>query len=275
MKRNLLLILFVLLLLGGCRTQKETVSSPRRMAVQHRQTRVDSLMASYPDWVSFYGKGNATIALPAQNISLSSPVLVTLVKDRELQVSLRPFLGLEMARLRVTTDSVFAVVKASQCYLAESLADVGAAVHTPVTFEMIQSMLLGRVFALGGDVEPERMLQITDRQDEQWKLSPRRKDRVYDYGFELDGFRLAAFFAGLHTGGKSITVGYGRYTDIGGREVPLLIEAAFEGQGRRIEASLDYNASSVRWDRNQPAAFPGYAGYKRVHLGSLLNVLLK
>ena len=77
MKRNLLLILFVLLLLGGCRTQKETVSSPRRMAVQHRQTRVDSLMASYPDWVSFYGKGNATIALPAQNISLSSPVLVT------------------------------------------------------------------------------------------------------------------------------------------------------------------------------------------------------
>ena len=67
-------------------------------------------------------------------------------RDRSVHLSLR-FLGMEVASLMVTRDSIFALYKLERLYFAESISDLLGGF--PATVGNVRDLLLGRAFILG------------------------------------------------------------------------------------------------------------------------------
>ena len=88
-------------------------------------------MASYPDWNTFSAKGSADLSFGASG-SLSASTQLRMVRGEVLQISVRIILGIEVARLYMTPDSLFLVNKMQKQYVAASLQEIGGG--CPVLF---------------------------------------------------------------------------------------------------------------------------------------------
>ena len=112
----------VLLILAGCKGGKELISE--RPVSQEVRNNFESLMASYPDWNTFSAKGSADLSFGASG-SLSASTQLRMVRGEVLQISVRIILGIEVARLYMTPDSLFLVNKMQKQYVAASLQEIG------------------------------------------------------------------------------------------------------------------------------------------------------
>ena len=135
----------VLLILAGCKGGKELISE--RPVSQEVRNNFESLMASYPDWNTFSAKGSADLSFGASG-SLSASTQLRMVRGEVLQISVRIILGIEVARLYMTPDSLFLVNKMQKQYVAASLQEIGERLSSPVSLQTVQDALLGRIFLL-------------------------------------------------------------------------------------------------------------------------------
>jgi hypothetical protein len=135
----------VLLILAGCKGGKELISE--RPVSQEVRNNFESLMASYPDWNTFSAKGSADLSFGASG-SLSASTQLRMVRGEVLQISVRIILGIEVARLYMTPDSLFLVNKMQKQYVAASLQEIGEKLSSPVSLQTVQDALLGRIFLL-------------------------------------------------------------------------------------------------------------------------------
>ena len=89
---------------------------------------------------------NSDIALSYINAGkkLSSGMQMRMVRDQVIYISLRPLLGIEVGRLIVRADSVFAIDKLHKRYVAEDVSLITGGV--PLTVGMLQDAFLGREF---------------------------------------------------------------------------------------------------------------------------------
>ena len=120
----------VLLILAGCKGGKELISE--RPVSQEVRNNFESLMASYPDWNTFSAKGSADLSFGASG-SLSASTQLRMVRGEVLQISVRIILGIEVARLYMTPDSLFLVNKMQKQYVAASLQEIGERLSSPVS----------------------------------------------------------------------------------------------------------------------------------------------
>ena len=79
--------------------------------------------------------------------SFSSAIQVRMVRDQAIYISLRPMLGIEVGRLLITADSLYAVDKVHKRYIAEKVSMLTSGI--PVTVSEVQDMFLGRPFIIG------------------------------------------------------------------------------------------------------------------------------
>ena len=70
---------------------------------------------------------------PASGKEVGSRAQLKLRQDDRLQISVQPFLGIEMFRLEVSRDSVKAIDRMNKRYFAESIADLKARKHLDFT----------------------------------------------------------------------------------------------------------------------------------------------
>jgi len=78
--------------------------------------------------------------------SFSSSIQVRMVRDQAIYISLRPMLGIEVGRLLITADSLYAVDKVHKRYIAEKVSLLTSGI--PVTVSDVQDIFLGRPFVI-------------------------------------------------------------------------------------------------------------------------------
>ena len=103
----------------------------------------NSLENSYTEWESM--KMPVTLSLRSpKNVSIGGTL--SMERNRSIHMSFR-FLGMEVASLMVTEDSIYAAYKLERIYFAESIRDLMGGF--PATVGNVQDMILGRPFVLG------------------------------------------------------------------------------------------------------------------------------
>ena len=175
----------VLLILAGCKGGKELISE--RPVSQEVRNNFESLMASYPDWNTFSAKGSADLSFGASG-SLSASTQLRMVRGEVLQISVRIILGIEVARLYMTPDSLFLVNKMQKQYVAASLQEIGERLSSPVSLQTVQDALLGRIFLLNSANNAYGIddFEVMESGSSRWSLSPKRQDERFGYRFDLD-----------------------------------------------------------------------------------------
>ena len=125
MKTRITIVSLVLLLAAtSCASRKKIVATVPATTYEWLTAKVD---------IDAEGNGMAFNDLSGQ---------LRMAKDSIVWLSVTAPLGIEVARIKVSNDSVWVLNKVEKTYLAESLDNVSARLKTPVTLPIVQNMLL-------------------------------------------------------------------------------------------------------------------------------------
>ena len=139
---SLYIILIISLLLFSCKTKKNLVDVKKTEMLQV----YDSIVSKYLNYETLYLKSSVKYYSEKKNLNLKASIKIK--KDSIIIISLSPGLGIEVARIMLTNDSVFILDRlSSQCTKADYKYFTDE-YKIDVMYSDIQSILTNELFIL-------------------------------------------------------------------------------------------------------------------------------
>ena len=243
---------------GTGQTETSTTGDPR-----------DAVIATLGDWQTLQSGGN--IALKGGN-NFSSSMQIRMVRGQSIYISLRPLLGIEVGKLLITADSVYAVDKVHKRYIAEKVSLLTAGI--PVTVTDVQDIFLGRPFVIGKGTLNEALKAAVNasREGNTLSIAPIEGYKGYGYVFTFDkNCRITSLDIvpqGGTTAAYQVKYGDVKRTDAGNIAHDIDVNAVVEK--KKVAFSMTYKSidwnGSVKIDKNIPN------GYKRMSAADLFSL---
>ncbi|MBR5685121.1 MAG: DUF4292 domain-containing protein [Muribaculaceae bacterium] len=230
---------------------------------------LQTVISTLGDWKTMQTGGNIKLSAGS---SFSSSVQVRMVRDEAIFISLRPMLGIEVGKLLITADSLYAVDKVHKRYIAEKVSILTSGI--PVTVSDVQDIFLGRPFIIGkGTLNESLMPEVAIvRQGNKIGLSPIEGYKGYNYTFMLDSNSRILTLDIVPTGSTKAAyqVKYDdvRATKAGNIAHDVSVDATVNKKKVAFKLSykdIDWNGK-VKIDRSQPN------GYKRMSAADLFSL---
>ena len=278
MKNNIIIISSLLIALLATATSCGTVNKAKANdnsplgQTTTQTTTVDpanSIINTLGHWQTLQTGGNIKLSAGS---NFSSSIQVRMVRDEAIYISLRPMLGIEVGKLLITADSLYAVDKVHKRYIAEKVSILTSGI--PVTVSDVQDIFLGRPFIIGqGTFNEQLKSAITAMRDGNTiTLTPNEHYKGYGYAFTFDKNNHITSLDIVPTGSSSAAyqVKYGdvRTTSAGNIAHDINVDATVDK--KKMAFSLEYKNidwnKEVKIDRNIPS------GYKRMSAKDLFSL---
>ena len=273
MKNNIAIIALLAIIMTACGTAKKATNVPSSTSTtQTTQTAItdpcDDIIATLGDWQTLQTGGNIKLSAGS---SFSSAIQVRMVRDEAIYISLRPMLGIEVGKLIITADSLYAVDKVHKRYIAEKVSILTSGI--PVTVSDVQDIFLGRPFIIGqGTLSEALKSQVTASSNSPLVLKAKESFKGYGYSFSFDKSNHISSLDIMPTG--STTAAYQvKYSDVRGTHAGNIAHAVNVNatiEKKKMAFSLTYKDidwnGKVKIDRNIPN------GYSRMSARDLFNM---
>jgi len=143
----------------------------------------DAVIATLADWQTMQTGGNIRLSAGS---TFSSSIQVRMVRDQAIYISLRPVLGIEVGKLIITADSLYAVDKVHKRYIAEKVSLLTGGI--PVTVSDVQNIFLGRPFIIGKGTlsEDTKAYMTVSNEGDSFTLVPGERYKGYSYTFSFN-----------------------------------------------------------------------------------------
>ena len=129
-----LIVVCILLVLSGCKSSKKVETIVSGSAKAHNEF-FEAMEEHSFRFNTMTARLNAELKGTKNN--MSSRVDLKMVKDSAFQLSVQPFLGIEVFRAEFTVDSIKVVDRMNKRYVAERYADLKG--QTPIEFNFYSS----------------------------------------------------------------------------------------------------------------------------------------
>lgn len=274
-KLNILSLIIAATLLTACGTFKKSgavkpdINTTTTTTTDDTKDKFASIVSTLGEWQTLQTSGN--ISLKGGN-NFSSSVQVRMIRDEAIFISLRPVLGIEVGKLLITADSLYAVDKVHKRYIAEKVSILTAGI--PVTVSDVQDIFLGRPFIIGkGTLKQEYKPTVTVTAEHNTTvLTPNESYKGYGYSFTFDKSNritsLDIVPQGSTTAAYQVKFGDVKSTTAGNIAHDINVDATVEK--KKMSFSLNYKDidwnKQVKVDRNIPS------NYKRMSAASLFSL---
>lgn len=234
--------------------------------------RFAAMTAAYGLWQDVQMPVRAILRSP---FSISASGRMTLVRDRLIHISVR-MLGMEVAVMQVTPDSLFVVDKFHRYLIAEPTERLTA--RTGLTMADLQSALLGRAFMPGsGPATPSMAEGLTlAAQGDVLAITPAATPAGYSWQMNAatlaDGrIALADMTVSVdgHAPARAAFTPADRLTPVGA--VAEAVDLTATVAGKKIDARLSYTLDRAAWNTGAAPQLPRLSGYTRVSAAQLLK----
>ena len=236
--------------------------------------RYTAMTAAYGMWHDVQMPVRATLRSP---MSFSASGRLTMVRDSLVHISMR-VLGMEVAVLRATRDSVMVLDKFHRYMLCESMDALTA--RTGMTLLDVQCALLGRAFIPGsGDATPRMasFFSLSDRGDV-LHIAPAREPQTFSWSMTAatlaDG-RVA--LTGLEVQPRGHSAATCTYTPGASLTPAGAVASALDMNAtvasKKLAARLQYTLGEARWNSFAAPAAPSLRGYTRISASQLPQML--
>lgn len=132
------IILFSLVSVS-CKTTRKTITSPlKEYGADYLFTKLKENELKF-EW--FSAKFNLDLEIDKKKTSVTGQVRMK--KDSVIWITLSPALGIEMARLLITTDSVKFINRINKTFFTGDYAKVNAFLDANIDYDIFQTLLLG------------------------------------------------------------------------------------------------------------------------------------
>lgn len=204
----LLAFSFWLLALGSCSTNKN-VSSLRTLSANHIIREVERNQFEFDNLETKFNvkvKGDNSIGLKGQ---------LRMQNDSVIWISLSLKLGIEVARVMITEDSVKFINRTNKTYMAESINNFQERLPSEVTMDLAQNLLVGNDILLSKNDKFKVTIE-----DNNYKLeSDKNTFMVTPKTFKVKSYQQSAISSQL----TEAKVNYDNFQEVNGRLLPTRI----------------------------------------------------
>ncbi|MBD5191306.1 MAG: DUF4292 domain-containing protein [Bacteroidales bacterium] len=274
MKKTLYILLTAVILLTGVSSCKSTRQSSQS------QTGLPSASGSgKPDMAAVIGSESAswtTLQVPmtlttTTPASFKAGAKVYMTRDSSIYISFT-VLGMEMAAIQVTNDSIFGVDKMNKRYVAESLNSITA--NYPVSVSTLQDMFMGQAFIPGvkrlGD-KNVKDFKFHSEDNGTWSASPVKQFKPYNLKFIFDPDNKLRCTA-VSAPESLFRIEYSELVEMLGIALPQTDELEVDTPKLKLTASMKWNWNKARF--NNPSdnkKIKINPSYKRISAPQLLK----
>lgn len=267
------LLLVTLLGFYGCKSAK-VPGGKEKVNTKELKEFVASMQEQEPAFRTFSAR--LSVDLQTGDKTMGSRVELKLVKDSALQLSVQPFLGIEVFRMELTPDSVKVMDRMNKRYVAEGYTALKEEWPIDFNFYNLQALFVHQLF-LPGEQEVEGVHYDQFRLDREGAITRlHARDRMdLRYCFEVNSSEQL-----LST---LITEGNGRYSLLWkylsleaqpsvAWLFPLQMQVSFRDEGIR-KGGMDIRFSRLQWDKPLNMDFSIPAKYKRITFADIIKMI--
>ena len=273
MKNNIAILLLLTVVMTACGTFKKAANLPDTTTTTQTTPQVittpcDAIIATLGDWQTLQTGGNIKLSAGS---NFSSAIQVRMVRDEAIYISLRPMLGIEVGKLIITADSLYAVDKIHKRYIAEKVSILTSGI--PVTVTDVQDIFLGRPFIIGkGTLSEALKSQVTASSESPIVLTAKESYKGHGYSFSFDkNNRISSL--DIVPAGSSAAAYQVKYSDVRGTKAgniahAINVSASIEKKKMAFSLSykdIDWNGK-VKIDKDIPN------GYSRMSAKDLFSM---
>lgn len=274
MRKQALLILGIILLslFVGCKSNKDAsiaVGVEKMAQKKEEQKLFTDMITAYGSWETFVASGSVNVA------GLNSSFELRMIRNEALQISIRPLLGIEVARIIVTPEKISLYDKMSKRVSVTELSSLQEKLPFDVSFSNIQSVFMGRPFLLGNED-----ITLNDFDDfnfeiasPRWIMTPKVTANNIAYMFGMEGQQVTQVSAGEVGNTRRIDCEYSDYETITEHIVPTVINVTAMGSTNSYSASLYY--TSIAFDTKTSIDSSSFRNYNESSMMDLIKSFMK
>ncbi|MBL7904136.1 MAG: DUF4292 domain-containing protein [Bacteroidales bacterium] len=136
-------IVLLALVVSSCSTARRTIKEPIRD--QGPEYLFNSLKSNELKYTSFSARFNASFTKQKNETSFSGQIRIK--RDSLIWISISPVLGIEMARILITNDSVKYMNRIDNYYFISDFNYINSLINSTLDFDMLQAFLTGNDFS--------------------------------------------------------------------------------------------------------------------------------
>ena len=274
MINKLVQIIFIVAVLLSTGCSKRVTESIIEVNKPTATTTTAASVANYlqSDWQSFKSGGSAKV--DAAGKSLSSSMQMRMQRGQSIYISLRPVMGIEVAKMVISGDSIMLVDKVHKRYMLEKASLLTNGI--PVTVDILQDIFLGRAFELGkGSLTSAIRDDFTVEAQENGNvvLKPREQFQGFDYKFVYDKNRnlLSLDVTPTKQGASTYSVHYDDIKASVAGKVPSSLSLSTALRGKAFTLELEYK--DMKWNEEFTIDTVAPKKYTRITGGDILQML--
>lgn len=272
--KKLIFLAIIALAATGCKTQKKVVPTGNATGstVTTAQLTPTQLAARQSTWSTLKCGGH--IDFTGGGKSLGSNMQMRMECGKSIYISMRPALGIEVARMVITDSTVLVVDKIHRRYIKENVSLLTAGI--PITVAALQDIFLGRVHVLGsGTLNGSNLSHITISPRDGGSVAlPREQFKGFDYQYLLDEQNRVTALQVRPTGAARNATYAVNYLDQAltkAGPVAVSLDISTQIKGNSLTLSLDYE--NLKWNEKVEISNEDPDNYKRYDGKELLKLL--
>ena len=224
------------------------------------------------DWTSFKSGGSAEVKMGGK--SLSSSMHMRMKRGKAIYVSLRPYIGIEVAKMVITGDTILLVDKLHKRYIVEKASLLTNGI--PVTVDNLQDIFLGRAFELGRGSFTHSLdddFTVEESSDGKIILKPRNQYNGFEYNFIYDKQSniLSLDVTPSKSGSSTYSVTYADPKLSVAGKVPSDVKVSTQINGRAFVLNLEYK--DMKWNEDFDIDSKAPNNYKRLEAKDIMQIL--
>lgn len=277
MKANKLIVyigcVVVLLAVASCKSSKKGVRESSSARKGHTEF-FEKLEQDAFRFETLTARMKVNLDLPDN--SMGSRVDLKMVKDEAFQLSVQPFLGIEVARIWVSTDSIIVLDRMNKRYVAEDLTALKG--QTPIDFNFynLQALFTNRIFLPGARSVTEKDYRRFSLKQDNGNALVSVKDAlglIYRFAVDREN-KLTETFITEKSEKYSVQWAYHNFRVVDKQIFPMQMDVSVMTDGK-TQGGMEFNFNRV--ELNKPVTFDNAipAKYTRMTFAQIVKSLTR
>lgn len=192
-----------------------------------------------------------------------------ILKNREIYLSVQAFF-IEVARLKVTPDSIVALDRLHRRYFADSFEHINAGNTSEINFHTLQALFTNSIF-LGNNskITPENVVDFRAEENQNAiTLTPRNSSSVV---FSLNKSYQLTQTAFAKSKEMQLTWDYSKFEPLGNGNFPRTMNINIKSEKGKINSSLEF--AKIELGKPHSAELNIPSRYAKVELSDIIKLL--
>ncbi|WP_456463396.1 DUF4292 domain-containing protein [Lutibacter sp.] len=257
MKRNLKIVIVILLVVTSCKTNKKVINTSNATKISTKKIINNHYSNSFSEKTI---NARLTVRYRDKNTATSIGIKLRLEKDKTIWMSATK-LGIPIAKIKITPKKVIYYEKIKRTYFNGDFSLLSKWLGTELDYKKIQNILLGQAVL---NLKKEKYNSKINRN--LYQLTPRKKNELFGILFFINPTNFKLNKQEIYNSKKRqlLSVSYPNYKEINGEQFPKNINIVATDNKNLTTIKIEY-----RWvEFNKKLTFPFSVprGYREIKL---------